>query len=447
MAGLDRATLIAELLREYAQELEIRVPDGPLTLEQIETLVEELGREQDTRLEEALIRRQLPPGENQTACPQCDGMVRFKRVAPLEVGTIHGTRRLLRRYYRCTDCEYGLAPLDLHLQLEGLTQTRQLRAWQAKYGSLAAFDSVPELLRDLRGMEVSASTVERTTLEVGAALAEAERLARAAERAAPGARPEAPSAPPAGERLYLGMDGVFCPLRDAWRKDGSLGKLACRYGECKVGVVYRTQQQDGVDTGVRWRAYTATLEKIAGFTPRMVDLARSHGSEQAGELVVLGDGADWIWNLCAQHFPQALQIVDYWHMTQHLYTVAHARFGKGTPAADEWVKHGQWFLDRDLPESALAQIAEWQPQSAEEQKLRATEIGYFTENQERMRYGTFLKRGYHIGSGVVEATCRQLVTQRLKQVGMHWREKSAEAVVTLRARLKSSDSTDLRMYC
>lgn len=116
------------------------------------------------------------------------------------------------------------------------------------------------------------------------------------------------------DRLYLEMDGVFCPLRAPWRKDGSLGKLRCRYGETKVGVVFQTDQQDGRDAGVRWRAYTATGHPlggpIEGFTSRLVALARTHGSDRARELVVLGDGAHWIWNLCARHFPQAVQIVD-----------------------------------------------------------------------------------------------------------------------------------------
>jgi len=198
------------------------------------------------------------------------------------------------------------------------------------------------------------------------------------------------------------------------------------------------------DEGVRWRAYTATLEKIDAFTLRFVALAQAHGSERARELVVLGDGAEWIWNLCAQHFPRAVQIVDYWHMTQHLYTVAQARFGKGTPEAEAWVRESQWYLDRDLTATVMARIREWQPEDEAGRKARDTEHGYFANNQERMRYETFLKHGYQIGSGVVEAACRQVVTQRLDESGMHWREASAEAVLAIRARLKSSAPTDLR---
>ena len=447
MPALDRVALKEQLLQEYATLLDERLPEGPLTLEQIETVVEELGRQQDRRLEELLIQEQTPPPDNQVACPRCHAPAPYKRLVPLEVLTMHGTRCLLRRWHHCAACRRGFAPLDLHLRIEKHA-TRQVRAWQAKYGSRDPFVTVPDLLLDLRGLVVSEATVERTTLEVGAALLAAEAKGPPNPGAAP--RASAAAAPrrgPGVDRLYLELDGVYVPLREAWKKDGSLGKLQCRYGECKVGIVFQTHRKEGLDEGVRWRACLATLEKIEAFTPRLVALAQAHGSERARELVVLGDGAEWIWKLCAEHFPRAVQIVDYWHMTQHLYRVANARFGAGTPAAEQWVRESQWYLERDLPASVLARIREWQPQGEEERKLRETEYGYFQKNQERMRYETFLKHGYHIGSGVVEAACRQLVTRRLDESGMHWREASAEAVLAIRAKLQSTAPTDLRAYC
>ena len=79
--------------------------------------------------------------------------------------------------------------------------------------------------------------------------------------------------------------------------------------------------------------------------------------------------------------------------------------------------------------------------------MRRREFGYFRSNRERMRYGTFRKKGYHIGSGVVEAACKHVVAQRLDQTGMHWREETAEAVVRLRAALRSTYPPDLSRLC
>jgi hypothetical protein len=436
MSPEQRRALKEEMLQDYARRLEAQLPHGPVTLDEIEAIVEEVGRQQDAVLEERLIREQAPPPTNQATCPECAAVARYKATVSRDLLTIHGRRSVARRYYACPQCGHGFAPLDARLAVGERTATRRLRAWEARLASDVPFAEVPGLLRELRGVEVSASTVERTAVEVGTAL-----RAQALER------PAAPPERPGRERLYLGIDGVFCPLREPWRKDGTLGKLICRYGECKVGVLYETHRRDdGLDEGIRWRAYVGTLAKVEGFTEQLVAAARWHGSHHAQELVVLGDGAEWIWHLAAAHFPQAVQIVDYWHMTEHLYHVANARFGAGTAAAHAWVKECQGYLERDRPAAVLNRIAAWAPEGEADQQLRQTEYQYFEKNQERMRYQTFLARGYHIGSGVVESTCRQLVTQRLKEAGMHWREETAEAVVALRAHLKSSERPDLRLY-
>jgi hypothetical protein len=458
MSAPNRRTLIEEMVRNYSERLEAQIPDRPLTLEEIETLVEDLGREQNSSLEERLIREQAPPPTNQATCPHCAGVARYKTVSERHVLTIHGSRLLRRRYYTCNRCDHGFAPLDQQLQVVDRSATPRVRAWEAKLASKDPFVEVPETLRELRGLVVSESTIERTTIEVGTALRAAQKReweamsALAPSGAAPSAGTELPvgTGPvrrgPGVGRLYLGVDGVFCPLRDPWCKDGSRGKLNCRYGEAKVAMVYQTKQRDGLDEGIRWCAYAATLQKVEAFTREVVGLARAHGSDRALELIFLGDGAEWIWNLCRQHFPQALQILDYWHMTEHLYAVANAQFGKGSEAAAEWVHDCQWYLERDVTSHVLNQIAAWQPEGAEDQELRDREHGYFERNQERMRYGTFVGRGYHIGSGSVESGCKRLVTRRMKEAGMHWREETAEAMLAIRARLHSTGSKDLRAY-
>ena len=461
MSATDRRrALIDEMGEEFKRRLDAEMPPDPdpLTLDQIEALVEKVAREQNAVLVERLIEEQAPPPDNQATCPQCGEPARFKGVVERHVFTIHGSRLLRgRRHYVCTGCRHGFAPLDAHLQVEGRTATRTVRAWQAELASKDPFADVPGTLRLLRGLAVSESTVERTTVEVGTALREAAPTgfrpgpAAASRTAHAGAEnrngcPNRRRGPGVG-RLYLAVDGAFCPLREPWRKDGALGQLVCRYGEAKVGVVYQTETtREDLDEGIRWCAYTATLAKVEGFTPEFVSLARMHGSDRAQELVVLGDGAEWIWKLAERHFPRAVQIVDYWHMTEHLYAVANARFGPGTEAAKEWVHTCQFDLEHDLTSLVLSRIAEWEPSEEAKWEVRDREFGYFENNRERMRYGSFLARGYHIGSGTVESACRRLVTQRMKGGGMHWREETAEAVLAIRARLKSTAPVDLRAY-
>jgi hypothetical protein len=236
------------------------------------------------------------------------------------------------------------------------------------------------------------------------------------------------------------------PLRDPWKRDGSAGKLHCRYGEAKVGIVFQTGQQEGLDTGVVRRGCVGTMADLDGFLPLLLSLAQRWRLETAEELIALGDGAVWIWNLVAKYFPHAVQILDFWHLTEHLWTVARARYGAGTVEAARWVKQVQWDLKHDLTHSFLFQLQEWQPASEEAREVRRTELAFFMANEARMRYGTFLKRGYMIGSGVMESGCRQLVGKRLDQAGMHWRPETADAVLAIRSHLRSTGAPPLSQY-
>jgi hypothetical protein len=288
---------------------------------------------------------------------------------------------------------------------------------------------------DLCGLSVSPSTVERVAVRVGAAL-------RAVDLPPPS------PAPPL--RLYVSMDGTQTPLRDPWKRDGSLGKLVCRWGECKVAVVYAARpgkpRADGPtgDAGVASRAFTGTLGDVTAFRPLVQRLLSQCRVEQAAEVVLLGDGAHWIWNLGKEVLPGAVQILDYWHMTQHLYTVAKTRYGGNEVAVKEWVHTCQAALDQDDVAAVLLSLGNWEPQDATGQEVRAREYEFFARNAARMRYGRFRTQGYHVGSGVMEASCRQVVAQRLHEAGMHWREETADAIVSLRAALLSSQRPDLR---
>jgi hypothetical protein len=436
MAGGKRQ-LIEEAKAEVERLLEERIKEDQMTLDEIEMVVEETMREVAGWVEDRLVREQQPEKTNRSACPRCGVACPYKRDLDTAVLTIHGRRKIPRRYHYCAACGAGFAPVDAILGLEpGRDATRQVRAWQAQFGSASPFASIPELFRELRGIEISASTVERTTVEVGRQL-----------RAAPPAGVLPAGEPtPAPERTYLSMDGTMCPLRDPWKRDGSAGKLQCRYGEAKLGIVFQTEQKDGLDTEVARRGCVGTLEDVSGFLPLLLTLAQRWRLDAARELIALGDGAVWIWLLVSKHFPGAIQILDFWHLTEHLWKVARAMHGSSAEAAAAWVKQAQWDLKHDLTQSFLISMRAWQPESAEAREVRRVELAFFEANEARMKYGTFLKRGYMIGSGVMESGCRQLAGQRLDQAGMHWRPETAEAVLAVRAHLRSTGAPPLSQY-
>jgi hypothetical protein len=182
-----------------------------------------------------------------------------------------------------------------------------------------------------------------------------------------------------------------------------------------------------------------------GLVAKILDRTQWH-LETTRELIALGDGAEWIWKLISTHFPHAVQILDFWHMTEHLWNVARAMHGAGTEASQAWVKQAQWDLKHDLTQSFLGSLEEWKPATETSREVRRVELGYFREHAVRMKYGTYLAHGYMIGSGVMESACRQLATQRLDRAGMHWREETADAVLAIRTHRRSTGAPPLSQY-
>jgi hypothetical protein len=435
MSHPDRDQLIEELLARYRRVLEERLPTGPQTLDQIEDTVEEISREMEREVERRVLETHQPPRQNREACPGCHRPARFRGTYSRQVLTRHAAQEVPCPYYYCVPCQYGFSPVARQLGLDDTGLSPQVRAWTARLAAHLAFTEASDTLLDLCGLAVSPSTVERVAVRVGEALRTVEL---------PPPSPDPPT------RLYVSLDGTQTPLRDPWKRDGSLGKLVCRWGECKVAVVYAARPgkppADGPsgDAGVAYRAFTGTMGDVTEFRPLVARLVAQCQGAQAGEVILLGDGAHWIWNLGTELLPGAVQILDYWHMTQHLYTVARTRYGGHEVAVKEWVHTCQAALARDDVAAVLLSIGNWEPQSAVGQEVRAREYEFFARNAARMQYGTFRAQGYHVGSGVMEASCRQVVAQRLHEAGMHWREETAEAIVSLRAALLSSQRPDLR---
>jgi len=175
----------------------------------------------------------------------------------------------------------------------------------------------------------------------------------------------------------------------------------------------------------------ATFAPAAGFGTLMAAGARRRGAACVRQLVILGDGAAWIWNLASQHFPQATAIVDLYHARQHLHDLGKLlAFMLGD-------NHAGWVAERlDDPGNgdtgAITAAARVFPLTGIKAKELQTALGYFETNAHRMRYKHFRSLGMFVGSGAVEAGCKAVVGQRLKLSGMHWSVPGAAGILTLR---------------
>lgn len=438
----QRDVLIAELLDKMRHQLEEQLPRETATLDQIEEAAGKIGRSLSREIQQSVVQQRNQSKTPKAQCA-CGRLARNKGQQPRSVVTVHGVLSWERTLYHCAVCQRSFSPLDKSLGLDSGSTTTQVRLWIALLAGQLPFAQAATTLQLLTGVALSASTVERQSVYIGTSLRRSQQ--EQARKHHVGEMPE-PACKP--HRLYIGLDGVFVPLRDGWKKDASKGALSCRYGECKSGVVYEAfVDKDGKDSRVRLHSYVATLDKVERFAPLLGALAHQNGHHRAKEVVVIGDGAPWIWQLAAKQFAGAVQIVDFFHAAEHLGKVAEARFGAESVEGRDWLSSRLQELKTNHLDKVLLALRLWRPSSATKQQLRRSTYAYFANNADRMRYQTFLEQGYHIGSGVVEATCKKVVAQRLDQAGMHWRQESAEAIVAIRAAQLSTTPTDLRPYC
>jgi hypothetical protein len=351
---------------------------------------------------------------------------------------------MVRACYYCSACKKTWVPSDGVLGLDAGATSPQVRLQVGWLCALLPFAQAATTLQRLTGVELCAATLERIAVGMGQSLCQQQQQKakqHREERLGPvDLKPI--------RRFYVGMDGVYVPLRDPWDRNGSQGDLNCRFGECKIGVVYQARQDEkGKDSRVLQSDYVATLSGVEVLEPLLATLAHEKGHHQAREIVVLGDGAAWIWQVAAKQFPGAVQIVDFFHACDHLASYSEARFGKESAEGKSWQKARQAELKSGQLNAVLAQIQSWRPSNEAKRKIRRDTYLYFYNNAERMRYQTFVQKGYHIGSGVVEASCKHIIGQRLDQAGMHWRQETAEAIATLRAAQLSSQPPDMTQHC
>lgn len=155
---------------------------------------------------------------------------------------------------------------------------------------------------------------------------------------------------------------------------------------------------------------------------------------RARKKVIIGDGAEWIWNLVAEHFQDAVQIVDLYHARQHLWEVTRQLYPNDEVHQKAWMKtHQRRLLDKGKIEKLVGALRSIHTSNAQvAEKIRA-EADYFEGNAERMCYPKFRRQHLFVGSGVIEAGCKTMIGSRLKQSGMFWTVRGANAILALRA--------------
>ena len=406
----EREEQIRRLVRAYEQQLRQSLPSGPQTLEQIERRTEEIGEAVKQRIQKEVSDAQGTGYAGRVLACACGKPARYVADYTHNLVTLHGPLRVERAYYYCRGCQQGFCPLDTALQLGAGQCSVLVHALICRFAAFLPFATAARELRLICGVSVSVSTVRRVALAVGAQAQQSWTPAQAEPAASEPAEGQARP-----KQLHVTCGGVMLHV-GVWR-------------EAKIGAAYQKAQAGGVTQA----AYYATLSKSAVFGRRLHRLAQQQGADHCREVAVVADGAEWIWQEAGKYFTRRVQILDFYHACQHLWQVAVSRYGEDTDAAKAWIARQEARLRANQVGWGVRDIAAWQPQTHAQQEVQRKVSQYLRAHLRRMRYQTFEQAGYHIGSGVAEAACKNVVQARFKQAGMRWSETGAEAMLHLRS--------------
>ena len=374
------------------------------------------------------------PAAGQRSLPCCCGhQAHYRELRSKSVLTALGRVHISRPYYLCGHCHSGQFPADAELDIAQTECSPGVRRMQAMVGQEAPFDHGRRQLELLAGLEVTAKAVERTAEGIGEDIAAREQseIQRAMQLELPLVVGEPVPI------LYIEMDGTGIPVvrKETVGRAGKRKGEAAHTREAKLGCVFTQTKWDEEGYPIRdpdSTSYSGAIETADEFGKRMYVEAWKRGWSRARKKVVLGDGAEWIWNIAQQQFPGTIQIVDLYHARQHLWDLARQLHPHDKAQQRCWITIHQDHLDQGRMEELVCSLRSVEcssPQLAEEFR---DEAKYFEKNAKRMRYPEFRRQHLFVGSGVIEAGCKSVIGSRLKRSGMFWTVRGANAILALR---------------
>ena len=381
-----------------------------------------------------LLQFEPPPAAQRTIACCCGHQARYEELRSKPVLTAVGKVEVLRPYYLCPHCHHGQFPVDVELDIENTEFSPGVRRMQALVGQDAPFDHGRQQMRVLAGLEVTTKAVERAAEAIGGDIAQTERqeIQRAVQLDLPMVMGEPVPI------LYVQMDGTGVPVvkKETEGRKGKTRGQPAHTREAKLGCVFTQTDSDEEGYPIRdpdSTTYTGAIETAEEFGKRLYVEAWKRGWSRAEKKVVIGDGAEWIWNLAEQHFPGAIQIVDLYHARQHLWELVRKLYPNDEVTQKAWIKiHQKRLLDKGKLEKLVVAIRSLRSNNPEVAEKIRTEADYFEANTERMRYPKFRRQHLFVGSGVIEAGCKTVIGSRLKQSGMFWTVRGANAILALR---------------
>jgi hypothetical protein len=378
--------------------------------------------------------------DSEIDCP-CGGKLTYQRMRTAQVISVFNRVSYARAYYAGCRCGQGKAPLDEQFGLVPGAVTAGLANLLALAGIGFSYDQSPKWLQDFLLFDMAGNTVCSETEKMGALQQEleAEMIQLSQDEVYLQERERHPGHIP--PRLYGAMDAAKVRIEPRPKK-GEPPAEHEDWRDMKVLSWFETEVVPPAQRSTRQRQqaerehpplraknlrYFCDIAEANEFGKLLWASGCHLKADLCPELIFLGDGAVWIWNLVSRYYPNAIQIVDWYHAEEHLERVAALAFADPEKRA-RWLEAVTQALWEGQVEQVICACQALTNACPEAGKA----AHYFYTNAERMRYDRFRAAGYMIGSGSVESGCKQIVTQRLKLPGAQW--TVAGAVKTAKAR-------------
>jgi hypothetical protein len=402
-----KAVTQAGEIQQGSKKLELAIRDGALAI--------------GASILQAGLERGLGKGYvgSVTRC-DCGGRLRYVTDSDKTVTTLPGPVRVRRAYYHCSKCKKGRVPLDEKLGIEGRSFSSTVQEAACLLAADIPFQRAQDLLERLSGVRMSAEECRQI------AEAKGEELERQAQQEIEKVwqtklpAPREAATPP--KRIYLSPDGTHTPMLKGWT-------------EARVATIFTASiPRKGEDPVRITTRYVAGIEDADTFSRRLYVEALKQGVDQAEEVIAIGDGAHWIWNYAEHWLPKTrVEIIDFYHASEKIWELARCQWGEESVETKRWAERWRHKLYRGKVDAFINAVARLRPLSEAAMEKQRQTLGYFKTNCKRMRYDEFRRKGYFIGSGVTESSCKHLVGARLKQAGMRWDKNQAQAILQLRA--------------
>lgn len=319
------------------------------------------------------------------------------------VDTTHGWVGYERQRSRCRKCKKYYYPLDQ--QLEVSAQSRMSRKKERLVGLMSTqmpYQDVEKLYKALTGQSVGKMSAYRTVQRLGKKIH------------SPGAGDQKQNKLKA--KHHQSADGTMIHIRkEGWK-------------EAKVGACYQVDQE-GKGQEIR---YVATLGDRKELGEKLYKLAGNPSLEQTQGTAFISDGAEWLSEIQQYHFPLATPIIDFYHASEYIWKIAKGFYGEGSLKAAAWADEKIKLLQKGKQKKLQRSFKHLLPKNKDQREIHITVCRYFQNHGHKMDYPRYESLGFHIGSGVIEGACKNVIQSRMKRSGMRWSRPGAENLLKLR---------------